>query len=519
LQTRKEKSSEEFEVRAGSTGETGLEARLVDIISQATDALGGSAGMIVLWDHEEKRLIEGATYGLDPTGVEQLRPLLKEAVPDLATSRQSFDLLSHLAPGVHVPATTTDRMQDPIIALPLQITGKMIGLMCVLRPLEAKPFGDRDQRVLSAFAEQAAFSVQNARLVQQLDEERCKVESILASSADGIMTIDQERRIITFNAAMERLTGWNKNATVGRYCFEVLRLRDDRGKDLCQAKCPIVRGDNGTCNLDGTIVAKNGEEVDVGMSYSLLRSSSGRLLTSVVNIRDISRLRQIDETRSRLLATITHELQTPISIIKAYASTLTRPDAEWSQQTIMDKLQAIEQESDRLGKLVSNILYISKFEAGVLSSNKLLVDLRKEASKVARRLAARTQIHEFVIDFPPGFPAVLADPEKLEEVLTNLLDNTIKFSPNGGTVTIKGEVSESEVLWSPFDEGLGIPLCDQERVFEQFYRVEDSLAKQIQGVGLGLHICRAIIEAHGGRIWVESQLRKGSRFAFTLPAT
>jgi len=494
-----------------------FQVKLVTILRNAVDALGGSAGIIALWNDRDRRFIEGASYGLDPRAIDKLRPLLREAIPDLATSKASFDRISQIAPGLHVPATTTEQMQDPIVAMPLELTGKTIGLIYVLRPYSAESFSDVDQRMLSAFADQVAISVQNALLALQLAEERYKIESILEGSADGIMTINPERCIIAFNAAMERVTGWKREEAVGRYCFEVLKLRDYQGKDLCQTKCPIDRGVEGFISLEGNITTKDGQKVDVGMTYSVAHSSGGELLTTVVNVRDISRLRQIENLRSALLTGVSHELQTPISIIKAYASTLARDDADWSQQTVKSKLQIIEEESDRLNELVNKLLRTSRLEAGDISLNKLLLDLPKEAHKVARRFAGMTEIHKLEVDFPHEFQPVLADPEKIEEALTNLIDNAIKFSPQGGTITIKGETLGYEVLVAVADEGIGIPLRDQEWIFDRFYRVEDSLVRPTQGTGLGLYICKMLIEAHGGRIWVESEPGKGSRFIFSLP--
>jgi PAS domain S-box-containing protein len=510
-------SREKVDPLAFLVEETDFHAKLMSILSSTVDALGGNAGIIALWNEKEGRFVEGTSYGLNSKAIEQLRPLLKEAIPDLATSKQSFDRLSQLSPGLRVPATTTDQVQDPIIALPLQVAGKMIGLIYVLRPHLAESFTSSGQHMLAAFADQVAISLQNARLASQLAEERYKIESILESSVDGIMTIDPDRRILSFNASMEKLTGWKKEEAVGSYCFKILKLRDSQGADLCQIKCPIARGADGFFNLDGSIVTKDRQKVDVGMNYSVGRSPNGDLLTTVVNVRDISRLRQVEDMRSTLLASVSHELQTPISIIKAYASTLARPDVEWSQQTVRGKLQAIEEESDCLSELVTKILYTSRLEAGTLTLNRLVIDLPKEAHKVAKRLGEETEIHRVGIDFPPEFPPVFADPERIREVLANLVENAIKFSPQGGTIIIKGKPLGNEVSVTVADEGIGIPLRDQERVFERFYRVESSTARAPQGTGLGLYICKSLVEAHRGRIWVESESGKGSRFTFTLP--
>lgn len=351
----------------------------------------------------------------------------------------------------------------------------------------------------------------------ELSEVKAEAGLVLESSADGIMTIDAERRILTFNAAMERLTGWRKDEAIGHRCLEVLRLEDTQGTNLCQIRCPIIREIKGSYELDGIIVTKDDRKIDVGINYLPLHSPDGRLLTLVANVRDMGRIREIENLRSTLLASVSHELQTPISIIKAYASTLARPDVQWDEDTIRDKLQAIEEESDRLSELVSRLLYTSQIESGVLPLNRLAVDVPKEVDKIVWRLTEITDAHKVEIDFPPNFPPILADPEKIEDVLTNLLDNAIKFSPRGGRITIKGKTSGNEVLVTIADEGIGIAPHDRERIFDRFYRAEDALVKRTQGVGLGLYVSKATIEAHGGRIWVQSRLRKGSRFTFTLP--
>ena len=516
-QRRKGRSPERLEPATALTGERDLQAKLEAILRDAVDALGGNAGIIALWNEAERRFIEGVTYRLDPGSVGRLRPLLDEAIPDLADSKQSFDHLSRIAPEVHVPSTTTLEIQDAIIALPLDIAGNRIGLMYVLRPYSAEAFQSTDQPILAGFADQVAISVQNARLAHQLAAERYKIESILESSADGIMTLNSERRILSFNASMGRLTGWKKEETIGKHCFGILKLVDTNGTNVCQTRCPITGGADGFVYIDGMITTKDGQNVEVGMSYSLAHLPSGELLPTVVNIRDISRLRQVERMRAALLATVSHELQTPISIIKAYASTLGRPDVQWDEQTIKDKVHAIEEESDRLSELVSKLIYTSRLDSGEYSLNKLLLDLPQEARRVARRLAEQTEIHKLEVDFPPDFPPVSADPEKIEVILTNLLDNAMKFSPEGGTIIIKGESSENEVLVTVADEGIGVPLRDRDRIFARFYRVEDDLTKLTQGTGLGLYICKTLIEAHRGQIWVEGEPGKGSRFTFSLP--
>jgi PAS domain S-box-containing protein len=342
-------------------------------------------------------------------------------------------------------------------------------------------------------------------------------ELILESSADGILAIDPERRILAFSGALESLTGWSKDEAIGRRCFEVLGLEDSQGVNLCQTRCPVLGDMGGLSDLDGIITTRDGRKRDVAVRYSLPSSGRDGSAYAVANVRDMGRLARVEALNSALLAITSHELQTPISIITAYASTLARTDVKWNEETIRDKLRAIEVESDRLSVLVSRLLYASRIDSETMPLSRLVLDLPKEVNKVAERLSGPSDAHQVEIDFPTEFPAVYADPEKIGDVLTNLLENALKFSPEGGKITVNGKVSEDEVVVTVADEGIGIAAEEQEVIFDRFYRADDARVRSTQGVGLGLHICKATVEAHGGRIWAHSGCGKGARFSFTLP--
>ena len=336
-------------------------------------------------------------------------------------------------------------------------------------------------------------------------------------SADGILAIDRLERITEFNPALERLTGISRDQALGRRCRDVLHVGDGQDNAVCDGECPLRLGQSGTYDIEGTITTPDGRRLGVDLNFSVLCSSTGRLRRAVVNVRDANTLQQVNHIRSVLLALVSHELQTPISIIKAYANTLARADTKWSDEVMREKLRAIEEESDRLSRLVSRLLYTTRLEANAVSLNLMLIDLPKESQRVAKRLAELDEIHELLVSFPGDFPAVMGDPEKISEVLTNLIENAMKFSPNGGTITIEGTVVDEEVEIAVADQGIGIPLTEQVHIFERFYRVAESGTGAQPGTGLGLHICRLLVQAHGGRIWVDSNPGQGSRFTFTLP--
>ena len=227
---------------------------------------------------------------------------------------------------------------------------------------------------------------------------------------------------------------------------------------------------------------------------------------------------RLESMQSSFVSIVSHELQTPVSIIKGYAGTLARPDGPWSRDTVIRIAHTIEEECDRLYRLISDLLDISRIQAGRVAMSIGPVDVPDLAETLAERSRPRTTLHQFVTDFPRDFPIIRGDREKLRQALGNLVDNAIKYSPSGGTITIGGTVERDSVVVFVRDEGIGIARDEQARVFDRFHRVDTRLSRTTQGVGLGLYICRVIVEAHGGQIWVDSDgSSRGSTFYIRLP--
>ncbi|HIP87320.1 MAG TPA: histidine kinase, partial [Anaerolineales bacterium] len=194
-----------------------------------------------------------------------------------------------------------------------------------------------------------------------------------------------------------------------------------------------------------------------------------------------------------------------------------RPEAKWDRETLQEGLAVIIEEAEHLNQLIDDLLDASRLQAGALSLQMEEVALDRLAERVVQRFQPQTDSHDIAARFPPDFPTIRGDPRRLEQVLNNLVSNAIKYSPDGGRIRIRGRVRPDEVVVTVTDEGIGIPAPEQSRVFEPFYRVDDSAGRDTEGVGLGLYLAKAIVEAHGGRIWVESEPGKGSAFSFALP--
>jgi len=231
-------------------------------------------------------------------------------------------------------------------------------------------------------------------------------------------------------------------------------------------------------------------------------------------------LEEANRLKAELISILAHEMRTPLTSIKGYSTALLMEEASFSPETQREFLQIIDEECTVLEDLVHDLLESSIIDAGLLKLELQPVMLPRLIQDVVDDMAHRTQEHSFVIDFEKGtsgFPIVDADPRRIEQVLRNLLDNAVKYSPEGGLVVVRGEAHEGEIVISVADQGVGIAPEHLNRLFEKFFRVEPGLGRHIVGSGLGLPIARTIVEGHGGRIWAESQVGKGTTLYFTLP--
>ncbi len=226
--------------------------------------------------------------------------------------------------------------------------------------------------------------------------------------------------------------------------------------------------------------------------------------------------RQADRLRSEVLATLSHELRTQLAAIKGYSTALLLEEMSWPDEKRREFLRAIDAECDNVQAMVNDILDSSLMDVGRLDIERQPVRLPRLARQVADEMSARSDIHHIVLDFT-DFPLLDADPRRIKQVLRNLLDNAIKYSPEGGLIVVRGEVRPASVVVSIADQGIGISPEDMILLFNKFFRAKLPAGYHIAGTGLGLPVARAIVEAHGGRIWVESKLGQGTTFYFSLP--
>ena len=406
---------------------------------------------------------------------------------------------------------------EQVIALPMVLEDEeVVGGIFLFRS-GTIAFTPGDRMLLRDFADQAAVAVRNARLVEQLRTEKARVEAIIENNPNGIMILDPAMRVEVINRALTRLLGVSQEAARGRHCAEVLRLENMRGEHLCLSRGAPPPPTSQVIYGEGDIVRPGHKRVTVGVSYAPLFSGDGDLVNIIVTFVDITRYREAEELKSTFISVISHELKTPVSIIKGYAGTLAREGVELDPEFVRESGQIIVEEADRLTELIDNLLDASRIQAGALSLQLEPVDLAAVARKAVERFRSQSPQHHLILDFPEDLPPVRADDRRLRQVFDNLISNAIKYSPEGGEIHIGAEARGDHVLVFVRDQGIGIPEESQQAIFEPFYRVDSSLRRKAQGAGLGLFLVKAIIQAMGGDIWVESRMGEGTTFYFTLP--
>jgi len=501
-----------LEITRSLTQELNLDILLKRILELAAELLAGKAGLIALREEGGGWNI-GASYGIKPTFLQYLNPILAE-VPEnddqagqelpqvnrmlqLLTKRASLNLLTG-------------------VGLPLISESRVIGLIFIFRGYEGS-FSKNDRAILQSFADQAAIAVINAQLYTQVSREKSRLDALLDSAADGIIIMSADHKIEKCNQAFARIIRKDVSEIEGSPHEDIFNWESlEQGSSLEEAELsgwPLTAKAN--LYVEGDLKRPSGEIIPVGITYAPLLSGDGKLINIIASIRDITHFREAEEIKSVFVSIVSHELKTPVALIKGYAGTLRREDVSWDSEIVQDSLEVIEDEADRLTELIENLLDASRLQAGEFSLNLAEIRIDKLAQEMADRFQTQTENHRIIVQFPDEFPVIVGDENRLEQVFYNLLSNAVKYSPDGGDISISGQIRSEQIIICIQDQGLGISQEDVPHIFDRFFRADEA-AKNTQGAGLGLYLSRAIIEAHKGRIWIEPRQENGTRVCFSM---
>ena len=501
-----------------------LEATLRVFIRKVAMILMAEKCVVMLYDHEQGMLVaQKPAFGLSDEQVRTFRVPVSEGVSGQVYREE-------------VPIVVDDAIGDErtikeqvahlnirnILCVPLvierrdendQVTERdVIGILHAFNKRYDQSFSEEDVRLLTMMARNAAQIISNAQLYIRVATEKRELEATLESLLSGLVVVSSTGRVMLMNPAARTILGVGDEETTGRAMHEVIRY-------------PAVRE-----LLDAALSTREdqAQELSLGSDHSeriyqvqtaMVRNEDAQLLGVVAIFNDITELRNLERIKTDFVSTVSHELRTPLTSIKGFTRTLL-DDTEgyYDGETRHEFYNIIDQECDRLTRLISDLLNVSRLEAGrPLQLNWESVELPPLVSKVVANQLSYTDRHQIEVEMNDDLPVVTADQDKLDQILTNLLNNAIKYSPAGGTIWVRVARDGDKVAFKVSDQGIGIPAEHLPKLFQRFHRVDSGDTRKAGGTGIGLYLVKHLVEAHGGEIDVESEVGKGTTFTFTIP--
>ena len=396
------------------------------------------------------------------------------------------------------------------------------------RPLELEDTEDELTDLVRALNETAT---RLADTIRTLTDERNRSSAILRSMVEGVAVIDAKERVVFCNQAFAEILSVNAAGSEDRPLLEVVRQADL----VALARRALQSGEYVQGDLViGTVSPRNfnvtaapipalaaqgkGRAAGAGIESAPAASRQEVQRGAVIVLHDITELRRLERVRQDFVANVSHEFKTPLTAIQGFAETLLSGALE-DEQNNRRFLEIIRDHAVRLGRLTDDLLKLARIEAGKLELEfqpVALADIMESCATTTLLKASQRNL-SLDVSFPPELPPVRGDASLLREVLQNLLDNAVQYTQPGGKIALSAATHNSEAVVTVADTGIGIPLADKERIFERFYRVDAARSREVGGTGLGLSIAKHIVEAHGGRIWVDSSVGQGSQFHFSIP--
>jgi PAS domain S-box-containing protein len=495
------------------------ELTLAAIAEMAVPTFAGQVVIDVLDDDGSVRCV-GAAHA-DPEKSEYVRDLRQRYPPTaddhpvqraIRTGEHVYlaDVQDHAAEMAHDAAHAEEirRLANTSgIVVPLIARGRTLGTI-QLGTVDPQPrFTDADVDLAIELARRASLALDNAGLYREA-QARAHAASALEFVDDGVFVLDRDDVIRLWNPAAAQTFRVKPAKAIGRPVGELIRDWSAVQDRIRVAEEPS----SGSGRAQTVPVDVQGEER--WLSISAVRFPGG----TVYAFRDLTDERAVDQLKSDFVATVSHELRTPLAAIYGAALTLKRDDVRLEESQRDGLLDVVASEADRLARIVNDILWASRLDSGQMGVSIESCDAAKLASQVVSAVRAHApETIELVVEAADGLPPVASDPDKLRQVLTNLVDNAVKYSPAGGRVLVAISHTGKRIRFRVEDRGLGIPPSEQTRIFEKFFRLDPGMTRGVGGTGLGLYICRELVYRMHGRIWVNSDGRSGSTFNVELP--
>jgi PAS domain S-box-containing protein len=502
---------------------------LNDTLDKSLEVLGFDVGYIRILDPENKTMVVRASRGLTASSSDS-----KVVYVEDPSRRHIANILfetqkPYISPDVRKDQTFKNRTmerQGVISAAYIPIISKTKRVLGTLAVGSRKPrkFSKEKINLLQTFGSQLGMALENARLYDEITKGKAYIENLVENAADAIICTDLNDLILTWNRGAEVILGYGKEEVIGEHLS--ILLPPERFHELEEMRAK-VQNYGPVRDIEVRAVRKGGFMIYLSLSVSPILDSDGKIVSFLRVAKDITekkryerRLKELDKMKSDFVSNVSHELRTPLTSIKGSVDNMLDGITGPLNEKQIRYVTRIKSNSDRLARLINELLDLSKIEAGKINLNPVDLSLYVVAQEVAenmRQVAAEKLIKLEVVSHD-GDAKAWADRDKVVQVLMNLIGNAVKFTPPQGEITVAIQRNDDEwVQVSVSDTGPGISKEEAGKIFQKFYQVPQWTEQTSGGTGLGLAICKALVEMHGGRIWVESELGKGSTFIFTLP--
>ncbi|MBN1642734.1 MAG: response regulator [Anaerolineae bacterium] len=499
-----------------------LDQTLEDTLRLVTHAVGAAHGAIVILEHEAQALTYAARMGDLDLALSDAWPTPGSAgtgiIPWVIDRRQPVLILD----AAHDARCTSILACQPqlrsLIASPLVVGEDLHGVLVVAGD-QPRAFDPEQQRLVTAAAHQIAQAVHNALLYRREQEDRSKTQAMLQSIADGVIVNDMQDRVIAINAAAQEILGERADAVLGQSVWRLFDVFESNGRRAALSALSQISA--APLSAVGSMLETTLETEDKVVSARMapVVSETSQALGVVTALRDITREVEADRAKSEFVSTVSHELRTPLTSIKGYTDLIYVGAVGMINEQQRRFLAIIRNNSDRLTALINDLLDISRIDSGRVH---LQIEPH-DPTDIVREVvdSMRDQIHAkglvLNLDLPEGLPEIMGDRVRLVQVVTNLMNNALKYT-DAGWIGVSLSTLGGAVRLDVADSGIGIARHDQGRIFERFYRADTPVMEGRGGTGLGLSIAKELVELHGGRVWVKSEVGVGSTFTVVLPA-
>jgi two-component system NtrC family sensor kinase len=466
---------------------------LLSVVNAAMQLTGSEEGSLLLLDEESGELYMRASKNFDEEFARTFRLRVQDSLAGQVLESGEPVLLDERTP----KKIKTSYLVHSLIYVPLKVRGRTIGVLGVDNRREGRILSEQDIPTLRAMADYAAIAIENARLYHHTEAERVKLETVLTQVENAVIVIDPEHRLLMINRKAREAFGINGDY-LGKSMVEA--FDDPRLLSLIRTSAEIPRR----------------EEIELpdGRVFNAQRTPIEGVGQAVV-MQDITHLKELDRIKSEFVTTVSHDLRSPLTAILGYIELIERAGELNEQQR--EFIRRVHLSVEQITELVSDLLDLGRIEAGLdIAKERTPISVLARYAVESLRGYADAKGLKLEVDLPENIPLVYGSPTRLRQMLGNLIENAIKYTPAAGTVRVEARAESDQVILRVIDTGAGIPPADQPYLFDKFFR-GSNVPEDSSGTGLGLSIVNSIVDNHGGRIWLDSKVGEGTAFTIVLP--